>query len=333
MSETELIPTFKYDPITSDQIFYINLKHRTDRRKEIEAEVAKMGWKATRFDAVRKPYGAYGCCLSHIGVLEIALKRGLKQVLVLEDDAIIYDIERLKEVIKNMSNLDFDMFCLSHNTSRTRVRRDGAILPSGFARATDLITTGCYVARDHQIPKLLDEWRTAAKHLEKNGPHNKYAVDIIWKKLQHEGRWLCANPPVIGQRASYSDIEKCRIDYTRQLKPAIKYGKPNHPEDVHVAIFINVKSDIQSLEKAMKSYENVLTTKYRLILFHKQVNSELAGYLSRKRAQGYLVQFSTQDEEIDHISRYKSTHKQCQKHVHIDDTCSSSDLLERINEK
>lgn len=80
------------------RIYVINLAERTDRRAEMEAELAKVGlsWNAPGvhlFPAIRPPncgefpsIGARGCFLSHLAVLKDAQRRGAASVLILEDD-------------------------------------------------------------------------------------------------------------------------------------------------------------------------------------------------------------------------------------------------------
>lgn len=79
-----------------ERIFVINLAHRTDRRQQMEAQLAAVGVpldssQLTFFPAVRPDdlrgfpsLGARGCYLSHLGVLRAAA--GLRNVLILEDD-------------------------------------------------------------------------------------------------------------------------------------------------------------------------------------------------------------------------------------------------------
>lgn len=79
--------------------FVINLPERTDRRREVERELARAGlpagW-AEFYPAVRPAaagdfpsVGARGCFLSHLGALRLALARGWANVLVMEDDLAI----------------------------------------------------------------------------------------------------------------------------------------------------------------------------------------------------------------------------------------------------
>ena len=73
-----------------DKIMYINLKHREDRKEQIENELEKMNVnknKIIRIDAVRnKLNGHIGCCKSHIKALEYAKELGLNNVVIFEDD-------------------------------------------------------------------------------------------------------------------------------------------------------------------------------------------------------------------------------------------------------
>ncbi len=91
----------------AEKIFIINLKERSDRRKEIAAELKKINISEEEyefFEAVRpiekgefRTIGAKGCFMSHLGVLKEAKRRGLKNVVILEDD-----VAFRKYTIKNM---------------------------------------------------------------------------------------------------------------------------------------------------------------------------------------------------------------------------------------
>jgi len=93
-------------------ILYINLDARTDRRTHIEAQLNRAGISAERFKAVTPADidparvalgqrnglspGELACSLSHRGVWELAMARGLTGVLVIEDDALLS--KRLSEI-------------------------------------------------------------------------------------------------------------------------------------------------------------------------------------------------------------------------------------------
>ena len=83
---------------TFDQIVVINLPDRKDRRRAIEAELARAGLApghpaVTLFRAIRPEtpggfpsIGVRGAFLSHLGVMERMLDQGWARMLVLEDD-------------------------------------------------------------------------------------------------------------------------------------------------------------------------------------------------------------------------------------------------------
>lgn len=80
-----------------DRVYVINLPDRTDRRREMTAQLALIGLAEDPlvqfFPAVRPEdrgdfgsIGERGCFLSHLGVLKDAVARGHGSILILEDD-------------------------------------------------------------------------------------------------------------------------------------------------------------------------------------------------------------------------------------------------------
>ncbi len=82
-----------------DRIYVINLPHRTDRRKEMEAQFRRIGHesgdgKTIFFPAIRPSdagdfptIGARGCFMSHLEILrDIQKSDGVRHALILEDD-------------------------------------------------------------------------------------------------------------------------------------------------------------------------------------------------------------------------------------------------------
>lgn len=76
-----------------DKAIYINLRHREDRRKAMELELAKLDITAERFEAIQPATagkflsaGHRGCYLSHLAVIRMAAERNYESVLILEDD-------------------------------------------------------------------------------------------------------------------------------------------------------------------------------------------------------------------------------------------------------
>lgn len=79
-------------------IIYINLARREDRRQNFENEMKKIGvTHYERFDAIDAGpgQGNHGCTASHKAVMDLIVKRGLKNAMVFEDDSVVR--ERFRE--------------------------------------------------------------------------------------------------------------------------------------------------------------------------------------------------------------------------------------------
>ncbi|WP_063627841.1 glycosyltransferase family 25 protein [Bradyrhizobium sp. WSM3983] len=71
----------------------INLETRRDRRAEMTRQLARVGWQADFFPAVRpidaggfESIGARGCFMSHLGILQQARDDGISRLMIMEDD-------------------------------------------------------------------------------------------------------------------------------------------------------------------------------------------------------------------------------------------------------
>ncbi len=81
-----------------DRVYIVNLPYRLDRRREIKAELQRFnisidGDKVRFLEAIRPDHeegfpsiGARGCFLSHLKLINEAIKDDLENILVMEDD-------------------------------------------------------------------------------------------------------------------------------------------------------------------------------------------------------------------------------------------------------
>ncbi|MBV6821947.1 glycosyltransferase family 25 protein [Pseudomonas sp. PD9R] len=106
----------------------INISSRKDRRLETEEEFARNGFdiddeKTGFFEAVTPTegkgfpsIGVRGCFLSHLGVLEEAMRLNLKNILILEDD--IQFSRRVAEygtqAIESLEGMEWDIVYFGH---------------------------------------------------------------------------------------------------------------------------------------------------------------------------------------------------------------------------
>jgi len=191
-----------------DKIVYINLAHRTDRRDLMEKEVLSTfpADKVARFEAVKHVRGNIGCSMSHIAVLEDALRSGCKNILVLEDDArwttdapTYSNALTMIETLVDANKYDVISFgCTSAEYETTSLR-----LKHGY-------TTSSYLVNGPYIPTLLANFKEGLTHLLETNPGSvynyEYAIDGYWMRVMKPDRWYMPVPPPISQRPDYSDI-------------------------------------------------------------------------------------------------------------------------------
>ena len=226
----------------AEYVVYINLAHRVDRREATEREMHRLGVRAPRrFDAIRMPAnGALGCTLSHVAVLEMALREAWPYVIVVEDDICFTQPDTFRRL--------FARFLATHRgvAARREAREDekeakegakeegeakdggeegGAeewdvLLLAGLnnapfrvhnevsVRVGNCQTTTGYMVPRHYMGTLLTNFREGMEGLRLYPHlHTKFAVDMYWKRLQLKDRWFLLAPQTVVQRDGYSDIE------------------------------------------------------------------------------------------------------------------------------
>ncbi len=104
-----------------EKVVLINLKRRPDRLKYALGELQRINWPFKTpeliegVDGQLQPQpigfvggrGAYGCNLSHIKALELAIKDGVKNLLILEDD-IIFEQDFVEKIDSFLSKIPDD---------------------------------------------------------------------------------------------------------------------------------------------------------------------------------------------------------------------------------
>lgn len=198
------------------RIFYINLKHRTDRKDEIENELKKMELtNYERFDAYQVDwFGLIGCGFSHQGVLKLAKERNYENVLILEDDfQFLVSKEELEENLRSFFslNIDYEVCMLSYNL----IEKDNESLPQYeiLHKIKDAQTASGYLVHKSMYDPLIELLEWAMHELHNTQQHWIYANDIVWKKFQKSGKWYCFKTRIGKQRPSYSDNGKNFTDY------------------------------------------------------------------------------------------------------------------------
>jgi glycosyl transferase family 25 len=198
-----------------DQVVYINLDHRTDRREQIEKELSKIPCQnVQRFSAIKNSIGSIGCTQSHIAVLEMAIQSGWKNVLILEDD-MVFKEEKWDLLYEKMSS--YDVIVLGGMWPE--YSKDTLKLRKCFG-------TGAYIVNESYYHRLLANYKEGlALHIRnvdqrlfpirKRYDKTAFAIDTWWNRLQATDNWFLVqmmySPP------SYSNVTNTTIDYTERF--------------------------------------------------------------------------------------------------------------------
>jgi glycosyl transferase family 25 len=199
-----------------DKIFYINLDKRTDRREQIEAELAKMGLEGERFAAFYTPEsGILGCGLSHLELLKLARKRGYHNVLILEDDfEFVVSKERMEELLEqvldfnNGYHLEYDVLMVSYIIQKSEEVHGCPLI----RKVIDGQTASGYIVHHKYYDTLIHLYEWSVPLLEKTNEHWNYGNDSVWKRLQPNDNWYYLVNRLGKQRASFSDNKMCVVE-------------------------------------------------------------------------------------------------------------------------
>ena len=203
-----------------DIIYYINLDHRTDRKKEILGEFDRMGIptdKIVRISAIKDVnYGDVGCSKSHVKALKQFAESGKSNCIVFEDD---FEFSQSRDVVYSMMNalfdqkVKYDVCMLSANTIEKKDCKYHFL-----KKVIDSQTASGYMVNRAFADKLLRNFEEGVRILEtkrdKSDPdRGKYCVDQYWKRLMPESEWYEFSPRLGKQRKSHSDIQGGVVDY------------------------------------------------------------------------------------------------------------------------
>lgn len=201
-----------------ERIYIVNLPERADRRREMEAELAQSGLhvdgsRIRYFRAIRPEdaglfpsLGARGCFMSHLAIIEEALRDGLDNVLVMEDDLAI-DPRLLTApgaMAQRLAQPDWQFAYLGHIEATSN-----APLPCWRENSKPMATTHFYALNRSALEPLRDHLRACLQRSPGHPLGSPMHVDGAYSlyRLQHPGTvTLMTTPSLGGQRSSRSDI-------------------------------------------------------------------------------------------------------------------------------
>jgi glycosyl transferase family 25 len=202
-----------------DHIIYINLPESTDRREMIEKELSKFPpEKVTRFNAFRMNPGSIGCTRSHIGALELAISKGYRNVLIVEDDMVWNpEFEKQYPILEEKVSQPYDVIVMAG----TYVRYDKKTL-----KLQKCNCTGAYLVNQNYYFTLLNNFKqgyhilyrhsnTFLKLVRDSRADMKechYNADTYWRHLQARDNWFIVQ--MMYNRPCFSLIQQHVVDWT-----------------------------------------------------------------------------------------------------------------------
>ena len=161
-----------------------------------------MGLSGERFAGIAATPGIVGCGLSHLAVLRLARDRGLKNVLILEDDfQFVVSKEQFWTRVGDFfeRGIPYDVLMLSYSIQASQPIDDLIM------RIEEADTASAYIVNACFYDALIELYEEAMPQLAATGKHWIWANDQIWKRLQPTSRWFATTLRLGKQRASYSD--------------------------------------------------------------------------------------------------------------------------------
>jgi GR25 family glycosyltransferase involved in LPS biosynthesis len=204
------------------QVYYINLDKRPDRRDHIEKNVLSKlpgdlsyvkritACDMTHHESYSKRQA--GCCISHMCAWSDAIVNNYDCVMIIEDDfeftcdfSVFED--QLKELFEKFPN--FGVCNFSYNEQAPVFSIEGA---NSIFYCPNIQMTSGYIIRKNYMHALLPVIGNAVGKLMNDESAQVYAIDQAWKILQGSTEWLVMKK-VGKQMESFSDIENCPVAY------------------------------------------------------------------------------------------------------------------------
>ncbi len=186
---------------------FINLAHRTDRREETEAELARIGLNGvTRHDATLDANGHLGASRSHLAAVHrLSDSATAPLLMVLEDDAefLCTPDELTSLLLMFLRDSRLDVLCLGNNPWTRPLR-----VSPHFALIDDSSSAGCYVFKPRAAKLIAASHEDSVEMLSRGEDPSNAALDQRWKNLQKNRLLFCIPlTHVFIQRPSFSDIQ------------------------------------------------------------------------------------------------------------------------------
>lgn len=185
-----------------DRVVVINLDRRPDRMREFDKQAKDNQIFYQRFNAidavVEKIRPDDACILSHRTVLEEAMKDGVGNLFVFEDDAqFVPDFNtKFDEFYKKIPDNQWDMLYLGAWIHKSEPFTDGVV------KLQKSYSAHAYGIQYKMMEKCL------------KATYQKWPIDISYSNLHSSHNVYCAKPALVGQTPGFSDLTREYRDVT-----------------------------------------------------------------------------------------------------------------------
>jgi len=196
-------------------IYCINLDRRPDRWNFMKEQFEKHSLMYYRFSAVdgKKQFsnlsdnykkGWLACLVSHLKILQKMIDEEIKDMIILEDDAILHE-EFEKRVIKALSEIpEGPIFCYLGGSN---IQKPELFSENVSICKETLSTVGYYINLEF-VKSILFPFITEVSV-------NK-EIDSLYTDLQKQQMMYILSPRVVYQKEDYSDIQSNFVNYSHQ---------------------------------------------------------------------------------------------------------------------
>lgn len=212
-THTPVYPPRKINDLIT-HIIYINLDKRTDRRAEMEAELSVFTpEKITRLPGINAEQQgiapAVACTKAHIKALKMARNKNYPNVLILEDDASWVNVDTAFPIFKGLLENPYDVIMLGG--THADYDQDTYRIKSAW-------TTTSYLAHQNYYDKMIDYLEKRISEydptvMRTKNQEQEFAPNVIMVANQVDDNWFIVVPSLMIQRASFSNIEKKKVNY------------------------------------------------------------------------------------------------------------------------
>ena len=196
-----------------DNVIYINLDSRTDRRAQIEKELeifdkAKLHRVPGVISEIQDTkHRALAITKTHLNAIHLAKQSGWKNVLVTEDDAYWSNIERAYPAFEKLIQKPYDV--IMFGSQRPKFNKDTFRVEESYGAHAYLVNQNHYDILIKKLEELIANFNPKTPGFI-DAEHDT----MVFRPLQKEYNWFIVIPSLMNQRPGFSNRLAKHTNYT-----------------------------------------------------------------------------------------------------------------------